>query len=405
MMMKETTSKNGGDGPVDDALKRRHHEFVRVIPGMATAVLIMLIAIPIADWLGARILTWQGIDPTTASSPVSAVSIAIILGIIVRNTVAVPDSLMPGIRVSMKSLLRLGIVFVGIKLSLVEIVRLGLWGIPIVAVSIGAGLGLVTFINNRMGLPHRLGTLIAAGTGICGVTAIVSVAPAIDADEREVAYAVASITFFGLIGMLTYPYLAPILFATSEQIGLWLGVAIHDTSQVVGAALTFREVFADEIAFQAATVTKLTRNLFLIAVVPLLSFYYLRNTTGAAPRSSLGLSRLVPGFVIGFVLMAVLRTVGDTMAVSNAGSAGVDSGLAFGLWSATGWKSVVSTIGDVWGAQYLLGTAMAAVGLGTHFSVFKGVGLRPFLVGLIGALLVGLIGFVMVFGLGRFVSL
>lgn len=370
----------------------------------------MAVSLPVSGWLGAGLLHMQGIDPVGASGPISAVLVAILIGIVIRNTVPLPDRLQAGIDFSTKTVLRLGIILIGIKLSLVEIARLGLWGVPIVAVSIGAGLLLVTWINNRMGLPPRLGTLIAAGTGICGVTAIVSVAPAIDADEKEVAYAVANIAFFGAVGLLVYPYVAPLILGTSEQIGLWLGVALHDTAQVVGAALTYGEIFGDDTAFQVATVTKLTRNLFLIGVVPLLSSYYLRRgrsrggpgsskvpgPSGTRRGAGTRPGQLFPTFVLGFVAMAVVRTIGDAMAAD---------GSAFGLWDAAQWSAVVHTVGDVWSAKYLLGTAMAGVGLGTHFSVFKGVGFKPFLVGLAGALLVGLVGYVMVLLFGPLVQM
>src|SRR5690606_2160635 len=370
---------------------------IRLLPGVVAAALIMVLALPVAGWIGGWLLRLQGVDPESASSPVSGVPIAILLGILARHLLPLPQSLNPGIQFARKAVLQLGIVLVGIKLSLLEVVRLGLWGIPIVAVCIAAGLVLVIGFNTRLGLPFRLGTLIAAGTGICGVTAIVSVAPALEADEKEVAYAVANVTLFGLIGMLAYPYLAPLLFDTPEQVGLWLGVAVHDTSQVVGAALTYREVFGDDTAFQVATVTKLTRNLFLIAVIPLLSLYYFRSGKGAARRSGarLRLSQLVPTFILGFLLMALLRTLGDATAAAG--------GAAFGLWSLETWSSLVAALGDVWGAKYLLGTALAAVGLGTHFSVFRGVGFKPFLVGLVGAVLVGVVGMIMVFSLGGLV--
>ena len=118
--------------------------------------------------------------------------------------------------------------------------------------------------------------MIAAGTSICGVTAIVSTAPAIEADEREVAYAVANVVAFGLFGMLAYPYLAHALLGSSETIGLFLGTAVHDTSQVVGAALTYKQVYDDDVVLRVATVTKLTRNIFLAAVIPLLTWMHLK---------------------------------------------------------------------------------------------------------------------------------
>lgn len=369
---------------------------LRLAPGVAASALLMLLALPLADAAGRGLLRLLGVDAASGASPISAVTVAILLGILVRNLFTLPESLQPGIQFSTRTVLRLGIVLVGIKLSLVEMARLGLWGIPVVAVSIAAGLALIAWFNSRLGLPARLGTLIAAGTGICGVTAILSVAPAIKADQKEVAYAVANVTLFGLLGMLTYPYLAPLILPTPEQVGLWLGVAVHDTAQVIGAALTYREVFGDDTAFHVATVAKLTRNLFLIAVVPLVSWQYLRRQEGGMGAASLRPAQVVPVFVVGFVLMALVRTLGDATA---------SQGAAFGLLSNREWRAVVTTLGDVWGAKYLLGTALAAVGLGTHLSVFKGVGLRPFLVGMIGALLVGLVGLLMVLTVGSAVRL
>lgn len=378
----------------------------RLLPGLGLAAAVMLLSMSLSDWLGPWFLRLQGIDPSGAGSPISGVMIAIVVGIIIRNTVTLPAAVQPGIEFSMKTVLRAGIVLVGIKLSLLDVLRLGAWGVPIVAVSIGAGMVLVTWINNRLGLPRRLGTLIAAGTGICGVTAIVSVAPVIGAERKEVAYAVANITLFGLLGMFAYPYVAPTLVQTSEQVGLLLGIAIHETAQVVGAALTYREVFDDDVAFRVATVTKLTRNLFLAAVVPLLGLYYLRTErergadAGAGSGSAGvhgGIMRFIPAFVLGFLVMAVVRTVGDATAASG--------GAAFGVLDPGAWAAAVRQLGDVWGSKYLLGTAMAAVGLGTRLEVFRGVGLKPFVVGLFGALLVGVVGLVAVLVLGPFVRL
>jgi len=373
---------------------------IRLLPGTLLAVGIMLAAFPAAGWLGRWLLYFQGIDPAGKASPISGVLVAIVVGILVRNLAGLHPVFKMGIGFSVTKLLRLGIILVGIKLSLIDILKLGAWGIPIVAASIASGLVFVSWFNRFLGLPERLGTLIAAGTGICGVTAIVSTAPAIDADEKEVAYAVANITLFGLLAMFIYPYLAPHLLSSSEQIGLFLGTSIHETAQVVGAALTYKELFQDEVVLKAATVTKLTRNLFLAAVVPLLAFYYLRrqSQTGMAggSDSKVKIAKLFPVFVLGFVAMALFRSLGDLT---------LRNGSVFGPWDEASWKGVTTQLGEVWGSRYLLGTAMAAVGLGTHFSVFKNVGLKPFAVGLAGAVLVGVVGLVMSLLLGRFVHL
>lgn len=368
---------------------------IQILPGFLLAVVIMLVAIPVTNVLGAWLLSLQGIDPTGKSSPISAVLTAIVIGILLRNLLPLPKSIEDGIKFSTTKILRLGIILVGIKLSLLDVFKLGVWGIPVVASAIFGGLFLVSWINRKLKLPERLGTLIAAGTGICGVTAIVSTAPAIKADQKEVAYAVANITLFGLLGMFLYPFIAPYILQTSEQIGLFLGTAVHETSQVVGAALTYKEVFNDETVLKAATVTKLTRNLFLALVVPLLAYLYLRGNAAEHGGGKISIAKLLPSFVLGFIAMAVIRSIGDAQ---------VAQGLAFGVWNAESWQALTKTIGETWGSR-ALGTAMAAVGLATSFSVFKGVGLKPFVVGLIGALFVGVIGWAMAFLLGAYVKL
>ena len=365
-------------------------------PGVLAAFVVMLAGFWLADQIGHAILAAQGL---TGSSPVSGVPVAIVLGLLLRNTLPLPAALAPGLKFATTTILRAGIVLVGIRLSLFDVVKLGIAGLPVVLAAIGTGLVFVTWFNKKLGLPPRLGTLIAAGTSICGVTAIVSVAPAIEADEREVAYAVANVVAFGLFGMLVYPYLAHAVLGSSETIGLFLGTAVHDTSQVVGAALTYKQVYGDDVVLRVATVTKLTRNIFLAAVIPLLTWLHVRSTQAGigGVKKKTSWQALVPGFVIGFVVMAVIRTAGDATLASN--------GAAFGLWNADGWQSLTTQLGDYWASRILLGTAMAAVGLNTSFKVFKGVGLKPFAVGFAGAVVVGAVGMTMAIIFGRFVHL
>ncbi len=365
------------------------------VPGVLAALVVMLAGFWLADQIGHAILAARGL---TGSSPVSGVPVAIVLGLLLRNTLPLPASLNAGLKFATTTILRAGIVLVGIRLSVFDVLKLGIAGLPVVLAAIATGLLFVTWFNKKLGLPPRLGTLIAAGTSICGVTAIVSVAPAIEADEREVAYAVANVVAFGLFGMLFYPYLAHSVLGSSETIGLFLGTAVHDTSQVVGAALTYKQVYGDDVVLRVATVTKLTRNIFLAVVIPVLTWLHLKST-----QSATGIVRkiswraLVPGFVIGFLAMAVVRSIGDATLGAN--------GAAFGIWDAATWAFITKQLGDYWASQILLGTAMAAVGLNTSFAVFKGVGLKPFAVGMAGALAVGSVGMLMAVIFGRFVHL
>jgi uncharacterized integral membrane protein (TIGR00698 family) len=354
----------------------------------------MLAGFWLADRIGQQILAAQGL---TGSSPISGVPVAIVLGLLLRNTLPLQSALAPGLKFATTTILRAGIVLIGIRLSVFDVAKLGVAGLPVVLAAIATGLIFVTWFNRRLGLPPRLGTLIAAGTSICGVTAIVSTAPAIEADEREVAYAVANVVAFGLFGMLVYPYLAHALLPSSETIGLFLGTAVHDTSQVVGAALTYRQVYGDDVVLRVATVTKLTRNLFLAGVIPVLIWMHVRGAPGARSAQGASLRQYVPGFVLGFLAMAVVRSLGDWTVAT--------SGTAFGLWDAASWATITKQLGDYWASQILLGTAMAAVGLNTNLAVFKGVGLKPFAVGMAGALAVGAVGMLMAVLLGRFVQL
>lgn len=366
-----------------------------LVPGIAAALGVMLAGFSLADIIGRALLSARGLS---GSSPISGIPVAILLGLLLRNAFRLPAALMPGLKFCVTTVLRLGIVLIGIRLSAFDVARLGIAGVPVVVAAIATGLIFVTWFNRWMGLPPRLGTLIAAGTSICGVTAIVSTAPAIEADEREVAYAVANVVAFGLFGMLVYPYFAHAWLARSETVGLFLGTAVHDTSQVVGAALTYRQMYADDVVLRVATVTKLTRNLFLAAVIPLLTWLHIRSTHRArGTRAVVSWHTIVPAFVIGFLAMAVVRTIGDATLQA--------AGAAYGLWDTAAWTRVTTAVGDYWGSRLLLGIAMAAVGLNTSMSVFRGVGAKPFAVGLAGALAVASVGLMMAVLLGRFVVL
>jgi uncharacterized integral membrane protein (TIGR00698 family) len=370
---------------------------VALLPGVAAAVGVMMTGFWLADAIGRALLSMQGLSGGT--SPLSGVAVAIVLGVLLRNLLPLPAALGPGLKFCVTTVLRLGIVLIGLRLSAFDVAKLGVAGLPVVLAVVAAGIVFVTWFNRRLGLPPRLGTLIAAGTSICGVTAIVSTAAAIEADEREVAYAVANVVAFGLFGMLVYPYVAHALLARSETIGLFLGTAIHDTAQVVGASLTYRQMFADDVVLRVATVTKLTRNLCLAAVIPLLTWLHARSTRvgASSSRQPVSWNTLIPLFVVGFVSAAIVRTIGDATLQST--------GAAFGVWSAEGWAELTRALGDFWGSRVFLGTAMAAVGLNTSFSVFKGVGAKPFAVGFAGALIVGAVGMLMAVALGRFVEL
>ncbi len=352
-----------------------------LLPGIALSGAVMAAAHALAALLGRALLRLEGIDPAGRPSPVSGIMVAILIGMLVANTIGVPRIFLPGLAFAMKKLLRLGIILVGIRLSLVDVAALGALAVPVVATIVAVALVVTTWFARRIGVSENLGTLAAASTAICGVTAALAVAPAIDADEREVAYTIANVTLFGALAMFVYPYLAHALFGgTSTAVGLFLGTGIHDTSQVMGAALSYKELFHDEAALKVATVTKLTRNLFLAAVVPLLAYRHAKRKGGAFGSAPIRISSLFPIFVAGFVAMALARTAGDAWLARG--------GLAWGFLDAAAWKELVKALGETW-AGAALATAMAGVGLTTRFSVFRGLGAKPLYVGALSATVVG----------------
>jgi uncharacterized integral membrane protein (TIGR00698 family) len=360
-----------------------------LLPGLTAAVLLAWFSIWLGEFVGETLL---GFDKT----PISSVMLAILLGLVISTAVPVPEVFRPGLSFAVKKVLRLGIILLGIRLTIFDVFQLGVYGIPIVVACITGALFFATRLNRWLRLPDRLGALIAVGTSICGVSAIVATGPAIEAEDEEVAYAVAVITIFGLLATLVYPYVADAIFAGQAlKVGLWLGTSVHDTSQVVGSAKVYADVFSASLALDTATVTKLVRNVFMAAVIPFMAFYYARRTQGEASGKRTNIAKLLPLFVVGFLLMAVLRSVGD--AGINAG------GNAFGIWSEGAWKGVYSFI-KTWAGHFLV-VALAGVGLGTNFRSFKGLGIKPFLVGLGAALIVGVLSFVTISLLGSLVTL
>src|SRR5699024_5118766 len=171
---------------------------------------------------------------------------------------------------------------------------------------------LTIFLTKKMQQEARLGTLIAAGTSICGVTAIMATAPVIKAKDNEIAYAVANITIFGITGMIAYPFLGHYLFGDDALLaGLFLGTSIHDTAQVTGAALIHAEMFGVEEVINVATVTKLTRNLFIVGMIPLLSYLYFKNNQTEGVSHTKPWYTFIPLFIVGFIFLSFIRTIGD----------------------------------------------------------------------------------------------
>ncbi|HEY1381237.1 MAG TPA: putative sulfate exporter family transporter [Gemmataceae bacterium] len=386
----ESKAERTGRGPLAARLHDRFAALGPLLPGVCLALGLAALGGWVAGWLGTSVLGF-------AKSPISEITVAVILGLVLRNAIGLPAVYEKGLRLCGKEVLRFGIVLIGLRLSLPEVGKLGLAALPVIVGCIAVALVAVTWINRALGLPRRLGSLIAVGTSICGVSAIAATAPVIDAEEDEVSYSVACITLFGLLALFCYPKLANTMFGDDhpERAGLFLGTAIHDTSQVAGAGLMYQEQFTAPKALAAATVTKLTRNVCMAAVIPLVGFLYHRRGEGhgGVPAERVGRLRLaqaVPLFVVGFVLAAAVASVADV------------GERPFGVLSKAGWKGFKDTA--LTASQWCLTVAMAAVGLGTGLSRIRRLGWKSFAVGLAAAVIVGGVSAALITVLGPYLS-
>lgn len=341
------------------------------LPGLALAAALAWLAERTAIWIGTGLLGY-------AHSPINGVPVAIVLGLLLCNTLGLPEVYKSGLRLCATTLLRTAIILLGLRLSLGVAAGIGGRALPVVALCITTALVLVPWLGRRAGLPHRLAALIAVGTGICGVTAIVATAPAIGAEEDEVSYAVACVAIFGMTAMLLHPLLAHLLFAGNvTATGIFLGTAIHDTSQVAGAALTYASHYHQPEVLNVATVTKLMRNLFLAGVVPLVVWRHARATHTAA-RGKPSWHAAFPLFVLGFVAMTLVRTVGDSASTRP-----------FGVLESGQWRHLLA-LAEAFSTAAIT-VVMAAIGLQTDFSRFRRLGVRPLLVGFAAACAVGVV--------------
>ena len=301
---------------------------------------------------------------------------------IVANTIRLPDGLQSGLKFCASAILRVGVMLLGIRLSLLGAGQFTLVALPFVVAAIAIGLFTVGLLGRRMGLSRQLSGLIAVGTSICGCTAIVATAPLIKANESEVSYAVACITIFGLVAMFAYPLFAHYVFAMQPELaGLFLGTAIHETAQVAGAGMMYEAQYDAPVALDIATVTKLVRNLSMIAVIPFVGILYGAERLHGETKRINYLS-MIPWFIVGFALMSALRTVGDM------------GDRAFGLLATDQWQEIVQFIRDA--AERCLLIAMAAIGLTSMFASMRKIGMRPFALGLFAALLIGGVSFTLI---------
>jgi uncharacterized integral membrane protein (TIGR00698 family) len=262
-----------------------------------------------------------------------------------------------------------------------------------VVLCIATALAVTVLVSRWLGISDRLGTLIAAGTSICGVSAIIAASPAIGAKEEETAYAVGTITIFGILATIAYPYIVElVMHLPVTGAGFFLGTSIHDTSQVTAASLVYDQLWSLSTSTgitgaDIAITTKLVRNTFMIVVIPFLCFMSGRKDACAAGGRRPNVMRYVPLFVFGYIAMGIVRTLGDHFFGAND----------------LDWTTACITVKMA--ATFTIAVAITCVGLNTDIRKLSRLGYRPFICGLVAALSVGAVSWLLVTRLGRFLAI
>ncbi len=293
--------------------------------------------------------------------------IALFIGMGINHFYTPTKQMQKGIQFTSKKVLKFAIVLLGASLSINTILEVGRLSLTVMVFTLLTCFGGGYFIGKFLGLNWKLSNLISAGTGICGGSAIAAIAPVIEAEDKDVAYAISATFLFDMFMIIAFPLLGKALNLSDMAYGLWTGTAVNDTSSVVAAGYAFSEVAGD-----FATMVKLTRTLSIIPVVVIFALISLRikqkealSSESTSLTDTVKFSKLFPWFILYFVCMSILNSIGlFPVAVSSF------------------LKNC---------SKFLMVTALGAIGLNTDFTEMKRSGFKPMILGLTISILVVLV--------------
>ena len=298
--------------------------------------------------------------------------VALFMGTII-NSFFHPAWLKPALKFTSKRILKLAIILLGASLSVSTIMSVGKLTFFVMVFTFAMCFGGGYFVRKLFGLNWKLGNLISAGTGICGGSAIAAIAPVIDADDKDIAFAMSSTFLFDMVMIALYPLMGRALGMSDMGYGIWAGTSVNDTASVVASGYAFSEAAGD-----FATMVKLTRTIAIIPTVPVFAYVSTRIKQKELKASGGGkkvtLVKIIPWFIGGFLIMAALNSTG---CIPEAVSGVIKSS-----------------------SKFLMVTALAAIGLNTSLTDFKKAGLRPMFYGITIDTLVTLTALVVIWCMG-----
>lgn len=280
--------------------------------------------------------------------------IALFLGTII-NSFFHPDWMKPALKFTSKKILKAAIILLGASLSVSTIMSVGKMTFFVMVFTFAMCFGGGYFVRKLFGLNWKLGNLISAGTGICGGSAVAAIAPVIDAEDKDIAFAMSSTFLFDMIMVALYPIMGKLLGMTDIAYGIWAGTSVNDTASVVASGYAFSEAAGD-----FAMMVKLTRTIAIIPTVLVFAYVGTRMKQKELQTQSGGkkvnILKIIPWFICGFLALAIANSVG----VIPVEVSGVMKGVS----------------------KFLMVSALAAIGLGTSIADFKKAGLAPMFYGI-----------------------
>lgn len=338
-----------------------------IFPGLMLSIFIAFVAVAIVNL--AAIFGSKSIFVS-----ISPISIALVFGIALSGLCRRSNVFLPGLSFSFRNLTKIAAVLLGLRLSLYEVFDIGLTSLFYIMISTACVFAAGFFLGHFFNLPKKLTAMITLGTAICGISAIMATSAALDSKKEDTSIAVAVISVFGFLAFMIYPFIANLLFSSSEwSVGVFLGIGIHDTAQVLGASLMYEQLYQAINVLDVSVVTKLLRNIFLFFALPL-TVYFFRASENANVK--MPISKLIPWFIYLFLLAALLRTCGD-----------LNDSMAFGFLPANIWLALLDNAETL--ATFLLTVSTAAVGLEMNVSWLIKHKFRPMMLGFAVALVAG----------------
>ncbi|TSB21716.1 YeiH family protein [Streptomyces benahoarensis] len=270
---------------------------------------------------------------------VSALTIAVLLGALARNTGLLGDRVLPGAKLATKKLLRTGVVLLGLQLALSQVLQLDPGVLLVVAVTVAGTFAGTMWLGRRMGIRPGTTLLVATGFSICGASAAAAMDAVSDSDEEDLATGVALVTIFGSLAIVLLPLLQHPLGLTDTSFGVWSGASVHEVAQVVATASV-----AGPAALAVATVVKLTR---VVLLAPLIAGYSIVRRRKGTPDATGKRPPLVPLFVLGFIAMVAVRSSGvlpaSVLTAAQTLTTLLLAGALFGLGTSVHLMSLIRT--------------------------------------------------------------